>query len=617
MRAAAPLAALGLAAAASAQPDVLVDHPEDWVDFPAPQTLAQLPGPDGTVSFREAAIACNNTPGPQTIGFAIPKEQWGFSDVMAVLRIETGGVPLTDDATTVDFTTQTDFTGDTNPDGPEVGIYGVHPNWYGAPAIFISGDACVIQGLGQVWNRAAVEIAGDANRVIGCQTGKVEISEHLPDVAVGNIIGGPLPGEGNTLTNVTISCSATDNIVIGNTLKTADVSGSPYVDICPYPQRNRIGGPTPQERNVIAGFGKFGEEGFPIGDGVKIIHADETLIEGNFIGTTPDGMERVPSWTSGVRVVDSTDTTIRGNLIAGIWVEGHDHHEGEFFGNAITVDAINDDNVGVVIEGNLIGTDITGQAGILTLNGIEVGPLTYMQEPREVRIGGTAPGQGNVIAFVERTGVIVYDPSPDTEISGNSVHTNGLLGIDLGPFGGGDGVTPNDPGDGDDLLGNDGQNFPVIASAAPAGDGTRVEGTFESLPNESFRLEFFASAACDPSGFGEGEVFRGAVEVPTDGGGVAAFDAEGPGRAAPGSFATATATRLATGATSEFSACVPVSGESACPADCDLDAALTVDDFVCFQTFFALGDGSADCDQDGGLDIDDFVCFQTLFALGC
>ena len=54
-----------------------------------------------------------------------------------------------------------------------------------------------------------------------------------------------------------------------------------------------------------------------------------------------------------------------------------------------------------------------------------------------------------------------------------------------------------------------------------------------------------------------------------------------------------------------------------CYADCDLDRELTIDDFVCFQTYFALGDGAADCDESGILDIDDFICFQTMFAGGC
>jgi hypothetical protein len=55
----------------------------------------------------------------------------------------------------------------------------------------------------------------------------------------------------------------------------------------------------------------------------------------------------------------------------------------------------------------------------------------------------------------------------------------------------------------------------------------------------------------------------------------------------------------------------------ACYADCDANSQLNIDDFICFQTLYALGDPLADCDADGTLTIDDFFCFQTAFAVGC
>ncbi len=54
-----------------------------------------------------------------------------------------------------------------------------------------------------------------------------------------------------------------------------------------------------------------------------------------------------------------------------------------------------------------------------------------------------------------------------------------------------------------------------------------------------------------------------------------------------------------------------------CYPDCDLSGALQIDDFICFQTYFAIGDAYADCDESGSLEIDDFICFQTSFAVGC
>ncbi len=55
----------------------------------------------------------------------------------------------------------------------------------------------------------------------------------------------------------------------------------------------------------------------------------------------------------------------------------------------------------------------------------------------------------------------------------------------------------------------------------------------------------------------------------------------------------------------------------ACTADCDGNGTLTVDDFICFQTVFALSEPQADCDGDGVLTIDDFICYLTQFAIGC
>ena len=64
-------------------------------------------------------------------------------------------------------------------------------------------------------------------------------------------------------------------------------------------------------------------------------------------------------------------------------------------------------------------------------------------------------------------------------------------------------------------------------------------------------------------------------------------------------------------------ATIPPIDTNTCYADCDASGALSIDDFICFQTFFALGDPFADCDQSGSLSIDDFICFQTFFAIGC
>jgi hypothetical protein len=54
-----------------------------------------------------------------------------------------------------------------------------------------------------------------------------------------------------------------------------------------------------------------------------------------------------------------------------------------------------------------------------------------------------------------------------------------------------------------------------------------------------------------------------------------------------------------------------------CYADCNADGAMSLADFGCFQTKFALADPYADCNGDGLRTLADFGCFQSRFALGC
>ena len=127
-------------------------------------------------------------------------------------------------------------------------------------------------------------------------------------------------------------------------------------------------------------------------------------------------------------------------------------------------------------------------------------------------------------------------------LSSNAIFSNGGLGINLN----GGGITANDAGDGD-AGANNLQNFPVLAGAAGG-----VQGTLNSTPNTTFRIEFFGSSACDASGNGEGATFLGATTTATDALGTAAIPLF---NAATGQFVTATATDPANN-TSEFSACV-------------------------------------------------------------
>ena len=103
------------------------------------------------------------------------------------------------------------------------------------------------------------------------------------------------------------------------------------------------------------------------------------------------------------------------------------------------------------------------------------------------------------------TGVDVISGVGNT-ITQNSIDQNVGLGIDLGA----DGVTPNDAAPDADTGPNDLQNFPVLTSAALISNGSvRVKGTLTSTPGRTYRIEYFASPACNASGNGEGADFIG------------------------------------------------------------------------------------------------------------
>ncbi len=589
----------------------------DISDTPLSAQVTDLPGPDGKVSFREAVTAVNNTPGAQTIEFAIPQSEFWSGDGVALLRLESGLWYVTDDDTTIDFSSQAANIGDTNPTGLEVGVFGLEPNGWGQPALVIAADNCVVKGMGGVSLRTpSIEIQGNNNRVIGCQTLGVEIGAVWQQpVAMNNIIGGAQPGEANDIGFIDILSWADNNIVIGNHLNSVRIAGT---DFTHFPTANRIGGPTPEERNVINGFGYIGEEGFPVGEGILLNRALDTIIEGNYIGTTTDGMSSaMQRGPKGIEVRDSTNSIIRNNLISGLYVLGTNHASGLTFGTAIHVNAINADTDGVIIQGNLIGTDATGLNRIQTYIGVSVAQSTGLYTPRNTLIGGVEPGQGNTIAFTDTFGVVIGPLTIGATISGNSIHSNSSLGIDLLPFSGASGPTPNDPLDTDTSGGNGFQNYPVIDSASTQGSSTTVQGTLPSAPSTSYFIEFFASPECDPTGFGEGQLFLGQVAVLTDAAGNAMFDATLPVASPAGWVLTATATELATGNTSEFSLC------SAITQECTADLAppfgtLDFSDVVAFLTAFGAMDPSADFALPfGQFDFSDVVAFLGAFAAGC
>ncbi|MCA8981981.1 MAG: hypothetical protein H6831_08845 [Planctomycetes bacterium] len=522
------LIALTLLSSAAAAQTVTVTTGADVIDIDYfTGTIADLPGPDGKVSFLEAIVATNHTPGHQRIAFNIPQSEWTLQFLYpgcAVIMSGPNGF-LATDSVTIDGASQTAFTGDTNPLGAEVAIY--RP--FGTFGSSVSGDNSIVTGF----HSGEWSIGGD-NCLVNGNTGGMHINVFGSNTVVQDNEAGTIKVDGGT--NV---------VVIGNTMMRARVWSS---------TGTRIGGFGAGERNFITGYGTTNSEGLPAGADIELFSTTGTVIENNYIGTTPDGLAQGNQYqTMGVKVATgNVGLRVSDNLIAGVLGHGQGpHHAGQLFGWGVYFEGSGSD---VEFSNNTIGLDALGQPTLPSVWGVHTGASDY----DDVRF------LDNVIAGHYFNGVTIGKNTDGCRLSGNVIYGNatsgaGFIGIDLETVNAANGVSLNDPLD-PDLGGNRQQNFPVLSAAVVETGGTRVFGTLDSEPSSAYTIEFFATPACDATGFGQGQRVLGSISTATDAGGHATFTALVQS-AASGWVITATATLEPLGSTSEFSACVPLIGE--------------------------------------------------------
>ena len=399
---------------------------------------------------------------------------------------------------------------------------------------FIGTDAAGSVMLGNT--ESGVRIDGSPNNSIGGTTASVR-----------NIISG------NGVNGVEIlNAGATSNIIRGNFIGT-DVTGTAAIPnasggvlVLAGGSPTQIGGTAAGAGNLISGNGGFG---------VRIETGNNNRVEGNSIGTTADGVNALPNGSGVVLANIATNNLIGGagarNIISGNAGDGvvitvastGNQVLGNFIGTDVTgTAALGNSGHGVLIEsdssnnavggsgagagnvisansgagvqlsgassnfvqGNLIGTDVTGLAPLGNGSGVRL-----LGGTADNLIGGVLAGAANTIAF-NSSGVSATGGSQNGVLS-NSIFSNANLGINLSDD---PGITPNDPCDADGGA-NELQNFPDLTSAH-SGGSTVIQGSLESTANMQFRVEFFSNAACDESGNGEGRIFIGSTVVTTD-----------------------------------------------------------------------------------------------------
>ncbi|MFI5120322.1 MAG: beta strand repeat-containing protein [Thermoanaerobaculia bacterium] len=299
--------------------------------------------------------------------------------------------------------------------------------------------------------------------------------------------------------------------------------------------------------NIIGG-GPFGGDIISgnQGNGIHINNSDNALVVNNVIGL--DALTGIAGGEGnaldGVLITICTNTVVGGpggvatrNIISGNGGAGV-HISGQ---------AGNTDSI--TVEGNFIGTNILGNDSNVRPNG--TGVFVEGSSATNITIGGSGSSNSNTVAWNTGLGVRIGLSAGDfvagVKVLSNSIHDNGLLGIDLGN----DGVTANDPGDVDDASPNAFQNFPVLTLAlvSNATGKILVKGSQDSAQATN-QVQFFL-ADTDSSNHGEGKtLILDQTGVPN---GAFSFGPSSPSSAvAAGNLATSTATT--TDGTSEFSA---------------------------------------------------------------
>lgn len=224
--------------------------------------------------------------------------------------------------------------------------------------------------------------------------------------AAGVVMFGVPAVEGNVIAGNFIGPDATGTVALGN--EHDGISMGEAVD-------TRIGGPTPAERNVVAGNG---------GNGVSVggLDATGTLVLGNFIGMDATGAAPLGNARDGVNLGntaghvvgtdgDGTDDGFEGNLISGN------------VSNGVTI--WGPDSAGNVVAGNLIGTNYEGNAAAGNgESGVVILDLTAGNVVGTNGDGTSDVHERNVLSGNLLRGVLIAGEAENNIVAGNFIGTD-------------------------------------------------------------------------------------------------------------------------------------------------------------------------------------------------
>jgi parallel beta-helix repeat protein len=253
-------------------------------------------------------------------------------------------------------------------------------------------------------------------------TGTHGLGNHRDGVRLqgfGNTIGGVTDGAGNLISgnaeNGVDILSGTDDLVQGNYIGT-DITGTIGVSnnfhgVFIGSNNNLVGGTAHGARNLISAN---------LEGGIIISSGSNNVVAGNFIGTDAAGTHALSDYV-GVFIVNNSHNNLVGGTAAGAGnlISGSD--TGVFLADS-----------GNVVQGNLIGTDVTGTQALGNAVGVSI-------DRSSNTVGGPAPGARNIISgntyggvqMAPATGNVVQGNYIGTDITGTQALGNGNAGVTI------------------------------------------------------------------------------------------------------------------------------------------------------------------------------------------
>ncbi|HEU0204685.1 MAG TPA: DUF6701 domain-containing protein, partial [Burkholderiaceae bacterium] len=415
----------------------------------------------GAGSLRAAITSANgSTSSPHTINFNIAGT--GVKTINL-----TSALPSVNRQTTIDGTTQPGYAGT-----PLIELNGASAGstTYG---LVIYGNNSAVKGLSinrfgvdGIWLQANnVTVTGNYLGVTpDGVTDRGNAFDGITVVGSNNTIGGTTSALRNVMSGngeCGLHLEGSGNVVLGNYFGT-NAAGSAAIandvdGICIYDSSGHtIGGTAAGSGNVLSGNAY---------DGLYISNASNLTIQGNIFGLDASGTNAIGNGYNGIAIEDSSNITIGGsaggarNVVSGntgTWSDG------------MWISS----SSAVTIKGNYIGLDAAGTAARPNK-----GSGVNLDNSSDCAIGGTASGEGNVIAGNQGSGIsiggsgasgnVVLGNFIGTNAPGTSTIGNGGVGVYLSNSAVGSTIGTTASGGGNTIAGSGG------AAVATSGSATR------------------------------------------------------------------------------------------------------------------------------------------------